>query len=102
MASPSEASEKAMVPPPSSSASSSSAGPSPQNEMIGGGLKATVSGWLAKRKKTAVIGVILGLLYAFMFRYVKAKGIDSVNPNGENPNKGKIMQMATKLKNKNK
>ena len=76
--------------------------PPPQNELIGGGLKATVSGWFAKKKKTAILGIILGLLYVFMFRYVKAQGIDPTNPNGANPNKNKIMQMANNLKNKNK
>lgn len=74
----------------------------PKNVLLGGGLKATISGWFAKKKKTAILGVILGLLYVFMFRYVKAQGIDPTNPNGVNPNKNKIMQAADKLRNKNK
>ena len=86
---------KASIPPPTTEAP-------PQNELIGGGLKATISGWFAEKKKTAILGIIVGLLYVFMFRYVKAQGIDPTNPNGVNPNKNKIMQAADKLRNKNK
>jgi hypothetical protein len=82
----------------------SSAAANPKNVLIGGkkGLASALPEWFAKNKKTVIIGVVVGLLYAVLVRYIKAKGKDSDNPSGENPNKNKILQMAENLKNKNK
>ena len=87
-----------------SGSSTSSSAASPENVLIGGkkGLLSALPDWFAKKKKTVIIGVVVGLLYVVLVRYIKAKGENSENPSGENPNKNKILQLAENLKNRKK